>query len=756
MSFDLDTLYSLLPAIYRVQDLELGEDVFHKPFQNTGEGKAGVRLPLRALLEVIVEQVGVLEENLAQLYDDQFIETCAQWVIPYIGDLIGYSTPRRTPSLSQRSEVANTVSYRRRKGTTLLVEQLVQDITGWSVHIVEYALLLAATQHMDRLRPENRLVDLRNPEDLEWLGTPFESHAHTGDLRNLAIGQGGYNLANVGQTSYNLTIGQRGYSFPEVGQGHYNIPSIGVFLWRLTAYPLIDAPAARAFSGDDRRYLFNPLGNDTQLFSLPRREELLAQLSGVDAVAMPISRGQLERSLGDYYGQGKSLVLALISETGRREEILQRRITVSDLSDSKDSEGNPIEDAEDHATWNNMPEDHIAIDPVLGRMAFPKNENAPAAGHVHTTFHYGFSADMGGGVYHRATTFTQGLRTIEHVPERHNRTIQDALNALRRHRAYADGGVVEITDCGRYMEVPEIRATGRQCIELRAADFRCPLLALHAEKEGIPEMLVSGDAGAGVVLNGLVISNGPLRVSGNLGRLTLRHCTLVPGLSLSREGEPQHPLRPSLVVESPDTLVEIDHCIVGGLHVIDSAQVRITNSIVDATRKDGIAYAAREESDTHDTLPGGSLYIENSTITGRVHTMSLELASNTIFLAGSGESEEPPVNVEKRQEGMMRFSYVPRDSRTPRCYQCYTEPRVESEAEDTRDTEPQFTSRRYGQPGYCQLLMRNSTKILQGADDESEIGVFHDLLQPQREANLRERFKEYLRFTVEPGIIYMT
>ena len=71
MSFDTATLYELLPAIYRVRDAEQGE-------------------PVKALLTVIAEQLGVIEENLAQLYDDQFIETCAEWVVPYIGDLIGY------------------------------------------------------------------------------------------------------------------------------------------------------------------------------------------------------------------------------------------------------------------------------------------------------------------------------------------------------------------------------------------------------------------------------------------------------------------------------------------------------------------------------------------------------------------------------------------------------------------------------------------------------------------------------------------
>ena len=58
MSFDAKRMSELLPAIYRIRDADRGE-------------------PLKALLLVIADQVGVLEEDLAQLYDDQFIETCA-------------------------------------------------------------------------------------------------------------------------------------------------------------------------------------------------------------------------------------------------------------------------------------------------------------------------------------------------------------------------------------------------------------------------------------------------------------------------------------------------------------------------------------------------------------------------------------------------------------------------------------------------------------------------------------------------------
>ena len=67
---DANTLYELLPAIYRIRDAAQG-------------------YPLRALMDVIAGQALAIDENLSQLYDDLFVETAAPWAVPYIGDLIG-------------------------------------------------------------------------------------------------------------------------------------------------------------------------------------------------------------------------------------------------------------------------------------------------------------------------------------------------------------------------------------------------------------------------------------------------------------------------------------------------------------------------------------------------------------------------------------------------------------------------------------------------------------------------------------------
>jgi len=66
---------------------------------------------------------------------------------------------------------------------------------------------------------------------------------------------------------------------------------------------------------------------------------------------------------------------------------------------------------------------------------------------------------------------------------------------------------------------------------------------------------------------------------------------------------------------------------------------------------------------------------------------------------------------------------------------------------------PQFNSLRYGTPDYCQLACDCAGEIRRGADDESEMGAFHDLFQPQRLANLRARIDEYTPAGMEAGVL---
>jgi hypothetical protein len=679
MHFDTERLYQLLPAVYRIRD--------------EAQGK-----PLRALLGVIAEQVAVLEENLEQLYDDQFIETCAQWVVPYIGDLLGYRALHGvTPEVSSpRAETANTIAYRRRKGTAAMLEQLARDVTGWHARVVEFFQLLATTQYMNHIRLGNlQSPNLRLWEPLERLNSPFERIAHTVDVRRI-----------------------------DTQRGQYNIPNVGIFLWSLCSYPLTNSPA---FEVDERRFLFSPLGNNTHLFTSAQSETEITHLADPINAPLPISRRVLDKYRKIYYGSGKSLAIQV-----NDQEIAVDDIVVCDLSDTGPQ------------AWAHMPpDDKYAIDPVHGRVALPGNLQFPAT--VEVTYQYGFSADMGGGEYQRGATLDEFDRqepTIIRVPA-DQPTIQEALDVLP-----PDGGVVEIGDTGRYQETPTVQIDTPGAIELRAANRCRPTLVLDAA------MQIAGAAKGAVTLNGLLICAGTgftddvlVQLGGSLTRLTIQHCTLVPGHALEVGGDPRHRDKPSLIVEAGNVDVTIDHSIIGGLRLAPGAPMQISDSIVDAIEETAVAVAAPDGSGA-----AGALKVENSTLIGKVHTTLLE-ASNTIFLAelSEGDTWTAPVRAQRKQAGCVRFSYLPMSASVPRRYYC--QPHAAGPEARLR---PQFASLRYGEPGYGRLSQGCAREIRAGADDESEMGAFHKLYQPQRETNLRVRLNEYLRIGLEAGIFYAT
>lgn len=110
----------------------------------------------------------------------------------------------------------------------------------------------------------------------------------------------------------------------------------------------------------------------------------------------------------------------------------------------------------------------------------------------------------------------------------------------------------------------------------------------------------------------------------------------------------------------------------------------------------------------------------------------------------------------------MRFSYITPGSRVPRRYRCQPDLAIENISDPILEElartriRPSYTSARHGDPGYAQLAGDSACKIKTGAENESEMGAFNLLLQPQREANLRIRLEEYLPFGLEPGLIYLT
>jgi hypothetical protein len=686
-------LYGLLPAHIRMRD------------QATGG-------PLRALLGVITEQARIVEDDIEQLYENWFIETCQDWVIPYIAELIGYtpgdpadrspdSGPR--PGSIPRREVANAIGYRRRKGTLALLESLAADVAGWRAHAAELFPRLAVTQHLDALQPgRGRTVDLRRGDLIDLLGSPFDDLAHTMDVRR----------PNSRRTP-----------------GLHSLTGLGLFAWRLNAYPITRAPAF-CVDRQSHQYLFSVLGNDARLFEGPEGPHAPPAGGATSAIALPIRRRDFDRRTADYYGEGKSLC---IWRDDPATPVPLDDIVPADLS-----------------RWSYRPRgSQVAVDPVLGRIAFaPRGQ--PTRG-VWVSYHEAFGAEIGAGEYERPLETPAGARVyrVASVPPAtgdYNR-ISLALDAWRAE--LPEYGIVEIADSGDYVEPIELRVPPGRTLELRAASGSRPTIRLldwstnRRDALGIVGVETDADPGGPgrVVLDGLLIVGRSVQVAGPLRDLAIRNCTLVPGWSLRPDCEPEYEAEPSLELNETSARVVIVRSIVGSIDVTadvvatDPLPLTITDSIIDATRPEYQAIGAPGCPVAHVVLR-----IARCTVLGAVDVHAIDLAENGIFASR--------VRVGRRQRGCMRFCYVSPGSRTPRRYRCQPDDAAagltgEARARAERRVQPEFRSVRYGTPTYCQLDAACPEEIRRGADDESEMGVLHDQFTPRREANLGARLDEF-------------
>jgi len=740
-----ETLYSLLPAIYRIRDAEHG----------------GM---LQAIIEVIAEQAGVVEEDIERLYDNTFIETCDEWVVPYIGDLLGARPLHAVGSTSSlRAYVANTLAYRRRKGTAPVLEQLARDVTGWTARAVEFFQLLGTTQHVNHIRLHNiRTPDLRDTNALEHLGSPFEQAAHSAEVRRIAS-----------------------------GRGRYNIPNLGLFLWRLQPYTFAAERDSRVSARPvatpaDGRYTFHALGLDAPLFNRPQTETAITHLAEEINVPGRLRRRPLydelearRQALVDgrtphavYFGVEPVLQVFV---DGAPEPLAPDRMMICDLTEPPTS---PPED------WRRPPTSRtyrrfdgvdvlrpidVAVDPVLGRLAFPAGV---VPEQVQVGYTYGFSGDVGGGPYDRRASMAEILtrpitwqvgvsRDQPPMPDELFATLGEAVQAWNTQPS-GTVGVIAILDSLTYeedltgieaimipegsqlvlvaanwpeVEVPDVPGLMTRIIGQLVPTGRRPHILGNLDVVGTAP--VDSQSPGEFVMHGLLVEGRLTVLPGELAELKIVHSTLVPDAggivvedaSLPAAHHTQLTIRLERSICGPITLADG----VPALHLVDS--------IVDHAVGAAI------------TAPGATAYILASTILGRASMRSLE-ASASLFTE--------TLLVERRQTGCVRFSYMPDNSQTPRRYRCQpalalrdvTDPL--EQARVRARLRPAFTSTQYGHPAYAQLSFTCAEELRSGAEDGSEMGVFSHLKQPQREANLRTSVEEYLRLGLEAGFFFVT
>lgn len=723
-----DKLWNLIPAIYRTEDT----DNYDKPG------------PLRELVNRIGVQAAILRRSIDRTWEDQSIESCDDWIIPYIADLLMTQLVPSLDARGQRLDVAKTIYYRRRKGTVGLIEELSSDITGWEARVVEFFSRLGRTRHF--LDPEigawiPTIIDDAKYATLETKSRSDKTPGQ-GDLSKLQraegligtltkTGIGGWaDLRSVAGASKTNTAYDEYYHTGDMRKGRgrtgwYNIPRLGVFLWRLRSFD-VDWSNPVPIKGCPGHYTFDPTGRTIALFAAASRQENRAYGDSWASpeewqLPTPISTALLQDGLNrpddaplwattdSVSGESDLNSLGVFRKPGPDYIAV---LTKHAYTDKDDAVADP---------------DAVIVYPELGRFQVM---NPPVDDIVFSTYHYGFSSTLGAGPYDRRRLGDPSIPAG---------TVFGGGNAFDTALSgVAAKDEVVIGDSLTYTKVRDL--AGIDDLTLGSANRSRPVIRLKSTAK----WTFKGNKEANLTLSGLLISGCDIVLEGEFNRVTIQCCTLDPGNwdtaknkeALAVDGQKLVPCH--LVIRARVRELVIDRSVCGPI-TLDT-----TGKIETLSANDTIIQAIGDEKAI--SVSTGVVQLEKVTVLGKADIHRL-YASDSIL----GDV----FKVEDTQHGCVRFSAWSTGSKLPSPYECV---RVAANA-------PLYNSREYGEAAYCQLRegvdvaikagAKNRT-ISSGSENGSEMGAFCQEKNSIKERSLLLKFEEFVPLGLTPVLIYAT
>jgi hypothetical protein len=774
MSNPRQALYQRLPEIYRIRDGE--------------QFPAG---QLLAYLEGIDEVHAALRDNIDALGHDLFIETCDDWVIPYIGDLLGVSHLQGDP-WTLRADVARTIHHRRRKGTLGAIESLTHALSAWAAHAVEMRERLVWNQHLNHQRPDaggvppltlsmhrgdarrGGTVNLRDPALLSLVNGPFDPFAHVADVK------------------------------PPTGlHGLHNLPNLAVFLWRLEAYTVTRtrpgstqvvalAPVVATDARFAVRVELHPQAEPLVLFNTHRfrADDEPPELSLPDAVPGPMPRARLTQD----------------SPAGRpREYVEVRRYPAGTVPPRADRVGLTLHVPEPPFTaatpwrfrganlcaWETglqppLRAHEIAIDPARGRVVFgvmganAASQANPLAAGLFIAPTHGFSGPVGAQPVMRVprpATWLEQVPTLLVVDTLNNPafTLQDALANLP---ALTTPLIVEIRDSlahtldlnavlGSATEIGVRTLRLGRSLWIRSADGERPVIRLARPLAFRPDDVLSASA-QGVMasltvrLEGLYITRGTgfaandaLIARAALHQLHVDACTLDPGGCIALDGT-RAAIRRSLQLDdahgfppgpeqtafdqTPELVIQRSLC--GPLAVDEGYSLDIADSVVDAgsgLESTTPALAVGAATGNPELEWGPPLAVSGMTCFGRMRVHSAR---------GRGGIWVHALQVHDTQVGCIRHSWFASspDNRLPSNHACVFGSQAKL----------RFVAETFGRPGYAQLASACDVRVREHGPGNDEMGAFGFLQNSHKLKNIQIRYREYMPVGVRPVLVTVT
>ncbi|NLS27345.1 hypothetical protein S2M10_23400 [Sphingomonas sp. S2M10] len=705
-----ERLLALLPDIFRIRDAEQAVRIAAAqgfpapdPLSDTAEG------PLVTLLAALGQQLDLLEAEVDWLYEDQFIETCADWMVPYLGALVGARILDVGDAESARQQVADTIRNRRAKGTAWALANRTRNIMVAPAEAIEYGAHVVQTTHLNFPGDGRAMTVAVNGAPGKLLGLPSTVGQHLVELRDMREG-GRFAPRNVGARVWT----RRSIAHGEV----------------------VPTPAAGVAGG----YRFDPLGRDIALWAFPRElsetDKLRSRLLP-DQVPGPIPLVAAVAYPKDYYGPGDSILLSIAGVDRPVEQIC-----FCDLGD----DGGP-------GQWNahGLPDelDRIRIDPTRGRFLLPGGgagvdpSSIRVRYHFGTALHFGRELCVGGAQRETADAAAEArMRALFGARDRrpHVPIAFAAPAVIAQDASPAQVSALLGQALGNLANQPALRIdfggtlappAGTALppgadLELRGGDGVWPTLILPQAWQ-----IGAGEAST-LTLRGLRLAGDTLHVlAEGLRQLTLIDCTVVPGSG-------------SIHIEEPGCKLLALRCILGAIRVAPAVEIDLVDCLVDSGAADMPAIAALGGT------AGGILWSRRCTILGDVRLLAFDEVDDTLFAARPDRTlADPPVSARRLQSGCARYSAVPRGAIVPRRYRCFPS------ENDTRSPAPVFESLDYGQAGYGALVPANPDGLLLGAENGGEMGIGNGTSYHRRKRLLDRDLLDWVPFGMAAATEWM-
>ncbi|MFG2106459.1 hypothetical protein [Micromonospora chersina] len=795
-----DALYRLLPAHVRQVDRASGG-------------------ALRALFGVLALPSAEIDAETDAFYDALFVETAGESALPAIASLVGATPLRPMPegsSVEQRAYVANTVRYRRGKGTARVLEALAGDVTGLGAIVVEYFQRLSRLNHLIDVRPERPgTAAIVDGGTAARAGSAFDTLPRLLDVRPVTPARPRRPAGRHGITTVGIHVVRPVvpiFPAPASEQSSATIPPealSGVPVARSwvvggTAHPgyfqLAAQPGAvlRLFSSDRRA---DAAGGRLQARDVADRLQRLPLHRETDELRRATLEGRParlpERRWFDDRGQPFSVYLRQATETAFTR-VPPAQVRIANLEAPPATPGARPAAQLEYAWFGPGPTAPVpgsgkhpiacAVDPVTGRLIVAE----PAAGssdvvEVRVAYGTGLGLAIGAGAQDRGdadqpfeirdaggTTdlvwVVDPTRPVAGSAETGSRTVPSLAAALAESAAQGAGrrsfvllGRCDLEGAPGGASTMDVTLPADSEIHLVAAEWRAP-----KPVPGVP---------ADAALRGFIIRrdrrftvDAPLRVTrgsgaatAQAGRLVLDGLELTQGMKLAAGSVSAVELR-YVTLRSPGKTaltatgsltpvrISVDSSICGPIR-LGTATIQVSGEL---DIRDSVVTADAAGGYTI-TAPGLDCALCNVTVLGQSAMRALT-ATNTIFTAA--------VVVTRRQTGCVRYSFVPAESATPRAFRCQPTlalaeaaqakgaPLTTDEAETVRlSVQPVLMDVSADEPTLAMLHPLCPAAIRTGGEDECEMGAFARAAFGIAAANLVSLLDDFLPVALEAGVI---